>query len=59
MTQYNDVDATKTNIQISHNGVAAGADRFQSSYCSQNNLQTMPVKLGQRVASAFVRKRSE
>lgn len=30
--------ATKTNIQIQHNGVAAGQNRFTSSYKCANSL---------------------
>ena len=44
----NTVQATKTNIQIYHNGVAAGANRFTSTYCNSNSLQAQPLNLSQR-----------
>ena len=48
----NALGATKTNIQIFHNGVAAGQNRFTSSYRSANSLQAQPLKLSQRVSTA-------
>lgn len=47
----NALGATKTNIQIFHNGVAAGQNRFTSSYRSANSLQVQPLKLSQRVTT--------
>lgn len=49
--------AAGTNIQIHHKGVAAGSNRFTSSYKSSNSLQVAPVKLTQK-ASFLDKKRS-
>jgi hypothetical protein len=49
--------AAGTNIQIYHKGVAAGSNRFTSSYKSSNSLQVAPVKLTQK-ASFLDKKRS-
>jgi len=49
--------AAGTNIQIYHQGVAAGSNRFTSSYKSSNSLQVAPVKLT-RKASFLDKKRS-
>ena len=38
----------ETNVQIQHNGVAAGCNRFTSSYQSANYLQTDPGNLTKR-----------
>jgi len=49
--------AAGTNIQIYHQGVAAGCNRFTSSYQSSNSLQIDPVKLTQK-ATYLDKKRS-
>ena len=42
--------AAGSNIQIHHRGVAAGSNRFTSSYQSSNSLQVAPVKLTQKAS---------
>ena len=47
-------DATKTNISISHQGVAAGPvghNRFTSTYGSQNSLKVQPKSLAAKLQS--------
>jgi len=44
----NQMGAAQTNIQIYHNGVAAGENRFTSTYCSSNSLHANPMRLSQR-----------
>ena len=40
----------KTNIQIYHNGVAQGENRFTSTYRSSNQMQSNPKDLSQRAS---------
>lgn len=48
--------AAGTNIQIYHQGVAGGCNRFTSSYQSSNSLQINPVKLTQK--ASYLQKRN-
>lgn len=51
--------ASKTNIQIHHQGVAAGINRFTTAYRSSNSLHAAPVNLSQRAnQQSFTRKQS-
>ena len=50
--------ASRTNIQISHNGVAQGTNRFTSTYRSSNSLHAQPINLSQRAGNSFVQRRT-
>ena len=47
--------SNKINIQIHHQGVAAGPlaqNRFQSSYANQNNKMPVPVNLSKKLTTS-------